>query len=145
MTIPHHGGPISSGGGPISGNGGPPPPVGAHFTVPITAITRVFEIPLLSIPQKFQITIDGSRYQFDVWWCWPVECWMVNLIAADTNAQLLMGFPLVTGADLLQQYRYLGLPGQLIVQTDADVLAAPTFDNLGQLAHLYYVPYAQTA
>jgi hypothetical protein len=144
MSPISHGGPISSGG--IHGVPSPPPlTVAAHFSVPITTLTKVFEIPLVSVPQKFQITIAGTAYQLEVWWCWPVECWMVNLIAADTNTQLLMGFPLVTGADLLQQYAYLGLPGQLIVQTDADVLAAPTFDNLGQLAHLYYVPFDQTS
>jgi hypothetical protein len=142
--LPGHGGPISSGG--IHGAPAPPPlTIAAHFSVPITAVTKVFEIPLVSIPQKFRITIAGTAYQFEVWWCWPVECWMANLILADTNTQLLMGFPLVTGADLLQQYAYLGIPGQLIVQTDSDVLAAPTFANLGSLAHLYYVPFNQTS
>jgi hypothetical protein len=145
-----HGGAIHGGGGGVSGGGSGgggviSPTIAAHFSVPITTVTKVFEIPLVSVPQKFQIAIGGTNYQLGVWWCWPMECWMMDLILADTNTQLLMGFPLVTGADLLQQYAYLGLPGQLIVQTDADVLAAPTFDNLGQLAHLYYVPFNQTS
>jgi hypothetical protein len=139
--IPVHGGIAIHGGiGSVAA-----PVTEGHFTAPIVALNRVFEIPLVSVPQKLQIALGGTNYQIEVWWCWPVECWMVNLIEADTNTPLLMGFPLITGADLLQQFVYLGVPGQLIVQTDADVLAAPTFDDLGQLAHLYYVPYDQTA
>jgi hypothetical protein len=47
--------------------------------------------------------------------------------------------PLVTGIDLLRQYRYLGIPGSMIVYTDGDPDAPPTLENLGNESNLYYV------
>jgi hypothetical protein len=47
------------------------------------------------------------------------------------------GLPLITGANLLDQLEYLGLDAKLVVQTTHDVLAVPTFDNLGLTSHLY--------
>jgi hypothetical protein len=41
----------------------------------------------------------------------------------------------------LQQYQYLGFGVALLVATDGDLDAVPTYDNLGQQSHLYfYVP-----
>ena len=58
----------------------------------------------------------------------------------DVNGNpLVSGIALVTGADLLGQYAYLGIGGQLIVMTDGDPSAIPTFTNLGIESHLYYV------
>ena len=47
--------------------------------------------------------------------------------------------PLVPGVDLLAQYRYLGFTGSLVVQTDNDPNADPTYDSLGQTSQLYFV------
>jgi hypothetical protein len=44
------------------------------------------------------------------------------------------GVPLVTGVDLLAQYAYLGFIGSLVVQTDHDPDATPTYENLGERA-----------
>jgi hypothetical protein len=107
---------------------------------PPTQVT-VFEIPLIPVPQQLQISLAGVNYMLSVSWCWPIQCWIMDIAAADTGVAILQGIPLVTGADLLAQYRYLGIPAQMIVQTDHDTLAQPTFDNLGQLSHLFYVPF----
>lgn len=46
---------------------------------------------------------------------------------------------MVTGADLLAQYGYLGFGGSLYVQTVQNPDATPTFTNLGTDCNLYWV------
>jgi hypothetical protein len=101
-----------------------------------------FEIPLLPVSQSLQIPLSGFLYQFVVYWCWPSQCWMLDIYNT-AGDQVKLGTPLVTGADLLAQFRHLGIAGQLVVQTDHQTMGSPTFNNLGQNAHLYYVPFDQ--
>lgn len=64
--------------------------------------------------------------------------WMLDI--ADASGNLLVGsVPLVTGRNLLEQYAYVGFTGQLVVQTDHDTNAVPTFSNLGTTGHLYFI------
>jgi uncharacterized protein DUF6983 len=46
---------------------------------------------------------------------------------------------LVTGADLLAQYKHLGFTGALVVQTVSNPDAVPTFANLGDDGQVYWV------
>lgn len=105
----------------------------------------VYEIPLVSVPQTLQITLVGIAYTLTIYWCWPMQCWMMDMALSSTGTYLIRGNPLVTGADLLAQFTYMGIPGQLIVQTDTETLAQPTFDNLGATAHLYFIPFQQVS
>ena len=100
------------------------------------------EIPLIpSTAQTFTITLVGVTYTMTVHWCAPSSCWVLDI--ADQNAvPIVSGIPIITGADLLAAYGYLGIGGQLIVQTDYDVDAVPTFDNLGDTSHLFFLPNA---
>lgn len=68
-----------------------------------------------------------------------MEAWVVDIYESDGTTLVLGGIGLVTGADLLRQYGYLGLGGQMIAQTDHDTDAVPTFENLGGEGHLYYL------
>ena len=65
-------------------------------------------------------------------------CWMLDISDA-ANAPLIQGIPLVTGVDLLQQYPYVGIAGQLVCQTTGDPYAVPTYDNLGIDSKLYFI------
>lgn len=99
------------------------------------------EIPLIAAAQKLRVTLVGVTYAMKIQWCPPSSCWVLDI--ADTNdVPIVTGIPMITGEDLLGQYAYLGIGGQLIVQTDSDVDAVPTYDNLGSLGHLYFVPDA---
>jgi hypothetical protein len=51
----------------------------------------------------------------------------------------LSGVPIITGADLLAQYAYMNFGGQLRAQTDGNLTAVPTYENLGNAGHLYFV------
>lgn len=97
-----------------------------------------FEIPLSPEPQRFSISLVGTTYQMAVHWCRPSNCWILDIATSD-GEPLLSGVPLITGANLLSQFGYVGIPGALVVQTDHDADAVPTFDNLGKTGHLYFV------
>lgn len=98
-----------------------------------------FEIPLVPAKsQKFYVALSGVTYAMKFRWCPPAQCWMIDL--ADANdVPLVMGIAVITGIDLLSQYEYLGIPGQLIIQSDYDTDAVPTFADLGVLGRAYYV------
>jgi hypothetical protein len=97
-----------------------------------------FEIPLKPTPQTLAITLAGVQYRLTVRWNWVNDSWVIDI--SDTNSNpLVTGIPMVTGADLLEQFAYLGFGGQLIAQTDNDPSAVPTFTNLGTTGHLYFV------
>lgn len=96
------------------------------------------EVPLIPSPQTLSISLAGVPLNFLIYWCDPAQCWILD--AFDVNGvALLTGTPLITGADLLAQFAYLKPGGELIVQTDHDKDAVPTYTNLGITGHLYFV------
>lgn len=99
----------------------------------------VFEVPLSPTPQTFGINLAGKSYQLTLRWRETTEGGWILDIADQQAAPIISGVPLVTGVDLLAQYAYLGFTGSLVVQTDNDPSAEPTFDNLGERSHLYFV------
>lgn len=102
-------------------------------------MATVYEVPLSPQAQDFTIALGGVTYQVRLMWREAVEGgWFLDFSDA-TGAPILQGVPLVTGADLLAQYAHLGFVGSLVVQTDHDPDAIPTFTNLGELSHLYFV------
>jgi len=97
-----------------------------------------FEIPLSGAPETFLITLAGVQYKFTLQWRdAPQGGWVLDIADALAN-KIVSGIPLTTGGDLLEQYAYLGIGGELWVQTDGDPAAVPTFDNLGTTSHLYF-------
>ncbi len=102
-------------------------------------MTTVSEIPLSPDPQRFSIALGGAAYLMRVTFADVADGgWVLDIATADGVA-IVNGIPLVTGADLLAQYRHLGFIGSLIVQTDHDPDAVPTFENLGDTSHLFFV------
>lgn len=97
-----------------------------------------YEIPLTPTPQTFSISLSGVDYLVTVRWNVAAAAWCADLASVD-GAAILAGVPLVTGADLLAQYGYLGLGGALVAQSDNDPDAVPTFDGLGVNGRLYWV------
>lgn len=100
---------------------------------------RVYEIPLTAGPQTFGVSLAGVEYRLTIYWAdAPGGGWILDI--ADVNgARLVSGILMATGVDLLAPYAYLGFIGSLIVQTDHDPDALPTFANLGATSHLFYV------
>ena len=101
-------------------------------------MTTPYEIPLSAAPQKITIALAGVSYQLVVKWNAQAQVWVLDMLT-EAGIPVIMGIPLVTGANLLEQYDYLDLGGQLIAQSDQDLQAPPSFDNLGTVGHLYFV------
>lgn len=101
-------------------------------------MTTYYEIPLSSQPQSFTIPLAGATYSMTVKWNWVNASWVLDIADSSGNA-IVSGIPLVTGADLLEQFSYLNFGGKLVCQTDNDPDAVPTFANLGTTGHVYFL------
>jgi len=104
----------------------------------MTTVQTSYEIPLEPAAQTFQIALAGVVYSISLWWSTAGNCWNIS-IADINNIPIINSIPLVTGVDLLGPFGYLNFGGQLVVQTDHDPDAVPTFSNLGTTGHVYFV------
>jgi hypothetical protein len=101
-------------------------------------VSTAFEIPLQPEAQQFTIPLAGVTYTLKLQWCAPATCWIMEIM--DSQQDLIVGgIPLVTGADLLAQLEYLGIGGELIVQSDFAPDTVPNYASLGSTGHLYFV------
>ena len=103
-------------------------------------MTTIYEVPLSATPQTLNVVIGPSTYQLAFKFMnSPRDAgfWIMDISDSVGNA-IVCGIPLVTGADLLAQYGYLGIQGQMFVRTDGGSPDdTPTFTNLGSSCHLY--------
>jgi len=97
-----------------------------------------FEVPLTATPQRVSVTLGTETYLMTVRWNKPAQCWVFDL-ANQGGTEILTGVPIVTGADLLEQFEYMEFGGALIAQSDSDIDTVPTFTNLGTEGHLYFI------
>ena len=90
-----------------------------------------FQIPLTPNPQRFTVTLSGITYVFVLKYQNVEEGgWVFDIFDASQNP-IVCGVPLVTGANLLDQYPHLGFNGRLWVQNLNTPDEVPTFGNLG--------------
>lgn len=101
-------------------------------------MSTAFEIPTQPQNQKFGIVLSGFQYNVTIRWNKFSSSWTMDVYDVDDDP-LLLGQPLVTGCDLLSQLEYLGIGGQMVVQSDGSTDSVPTYDSLGSTGHLYYV------
>lgn len=99
---------------------------------------KAFEIPLSAQAQRFTVDLLDVTYNMALSWNSNSASWTLDILDVGNNP-LVLGCPLVTGMDLLAQYEYLGIGGPLIVMSDSNSDNVPTFDNLGDASHLYFV------
>ena len=96
----------------------------------------VSEIPLSPENQSFSISLAGKSFQMAV--TWRAAFWCLDIMDSSCG-DLIKGVPLITGADLLAQYDYLGLGFSLYVGCDNPANENPTETDLGINSHLYAV------
>jgi hypothetical protein len=101
--------------------------------------TEVFKIPLTNTPQKFDLTLSGKNLSIVLQYNSYMPNWTISLIDRQTQTPLVLQLPLITGANLLEQYGFLEIGGELHVFTDGDPDSIPTFQNLGVESNLYYL------
>ena len=103
-------------------------------------MATTYEIPLVNEAQTFKIALAGINYALLLVWNEISNSWTLDISqATDNNTPILRGVPLVANSDLLSPYAYMNWGGQLIARTDGNADAAPTYDNLGTLSHLYFI------
>ena len=100
---------------------------------------KFFEIPLSAKPQTFKITLGSVEYRLTLGYQKTDEGGWVLDIADANNNPIVIGIPLVTGINLLGQYKHLGFAGRMWVQTSHNPDAVPTYGNLGSESFLYWV------
>ena len=98
----------------------------------------VYEIPLSPQQQSFAIALNDVTYNLRFTYQDAPEGGWIADIADANNVPLACGIPLVTGADILAQYAYLGIGGKLFVLSDDAKANVPTYQNLGLTSHLYF-------
>lgn len=100
---------------------------------------NTFLIPFRGIPETFEISLAGKLYYLTVKWNDSDEGgWTIDLSDANTDTVLAANLPLITGANVLAGLNYLGFDGEMVIFTDGDETAVPTFDNLGVESNLYF-------
>ena len=106
----------------------------------MTTVTA-YQIPLQATPQTLSVQFpNGNTYNLQTAFLFNQNpCWVMNIADANNNP-LANGIPLVTGADLLEQFAYLGLGVSLYASTDGDQDIPPSWWDMGSTAHLWLVP-----
>ena len=102
-----------------------------------------FPIPLENGPQQVTVRLGGRNFTLTVRWNHVAGYWTLDiaeraLTGSVSGETLVSGVPMLSGHDLLQQYGYLDFPGVLFVQTNGNVNASPTYENLGIESFLYF-------
>jgi len=105
-------------------------------------MSTIWEVPLTPRAQVIRVDIGNTFYTLNFRWNRVNSTWIMD-ISDSLNNPLSMGIPLVTGADLLGQFRYLGIGGGVPMITMTIAVGhspdeIPTYENLGIDAHLFY-------
>lgn len=97
-----------------------------------------YEIPLSGDAEAFSIALNGTTYDLTFQWRNADQGGWIMDIADSSGGAIVSGIPLVTGANLLEQYGYLGIAGgaALYIANSAGGDSAPAFSNLGSDTHL---------
>lgn len=105
----------------------------------------VFQLPLINVPQVFEISLAGTDYLLTCKWNDSDEGgWVIDLALSADGSSVAANIPLIVGADLLDGLEYLGINGTLVVYTTGDDFAVPTLDNLGVQSNVYFQTTATT-
>ena len=115
---------------------------------PVPAVVArgiLVEIPVIgSTAQRFTVTLLGLDYVFVIKWNTVSKNWVLDIYNGTGDLPILRGVPLVTGANLLEQYQYLEIGGALVVLTIAvghSPEEVPGFNDFGTNGHLYFEAY----
>lgn len=119
-------------------------PYAQQFTISLSGITYTLTLNFRALPEWTETGNDegivetgGNSIPFSI--DTDDGGWVLDIGDANNNP-IVQGIPLVTGADLLAKYGYLGFIGQLWVQSlSGNPDTTPTYANLGTNGMLFYV------
>lgn len=98
-----------------------------------------YEFPLRPEAQQMTVQLGASTYSVRFGWAdSPAGGWFIDI--ADVNGDALInGLPLTAGENVLQQFDYLGIGGEIRVETDGNDLIEPTYANLGSNGKVLFI------
>ena len=99
----------------------------------------IYELPFQPIPQIVNTVFpNGFAYQMRMIFVWgPNPSWLLDINDAE-GTPIVCGIPMVTGADLFEQYGYLGFNCKLYCTSDgSDPTVVPTLTTLGSTSHIW--------
>ncbi|KPH79314.1 phage baseplate plug family protein [Bosea vaviloviae] len=97
------------------------------------------EFPLRPEAQTMTVELGAVEYVVRFGWADTTDGgWFIDISAYD-GAPLLRGLPLTAGENVLQQFDYLGIPGEIRVQTDGNDLVEPSYSNLGSNGKVLFI------
>lgn len=103
------------------------------------------EIPFSVNVSSFmeQLTLDNTVFIFIFNWNWRGQFWTMTILDRE-SVPLAYGIKLVTGIDLLRQYRSSELPqGSMFVSKAGDEWGRIVDGDMGNTASLIYVTKAE--
>ncbi|MGO4738655.1 hypothetical protein AB4099_19055 [Bosea sp. 2KB_26] len=102
-------------------------------------MATIYEFPLLPEAQQMSITLGTVEYVVRFGWADTADGgWFIDMSLTD-GTPLLRSLPLTAGENVLQQFDYLGFPGEIRVQTDGNDLVEPTYANLGSNGKVLFI------
>lgn len=102
-------------------------------------MATIQEFPLRAEAQQMTIQLGITSYAVRFGWCdTPDGGWFIDIADIDGNP-LVQGLPLTAGENVLQQFDYLGFPGEIRVMTDSSDLVEPTYANLGTNGKVLFI------
>jgi hypothetical protein len=101
---------------------------------------NVLEVPLTARPQIVTAWLGDKEFQIRLYWLKPAACWVIDLADVEGNP-IANGIPLVTGADLFEQFQYTELRGGrlIVMSTDRPPATVPGWGDLGVTGHVYWI------
>jgi hypothetical protein len=97
----------------------------------------LFKLPLINVPQRFVIELDGRSLILNSKWNQEHLVWELDIYDNVTNQPLIMALPMVTGLDLLYQHQHL-IKGSIVCFTEGAGEVPPTLENLGTEGGIYF-------
>jgi hypothetical protein len=102
-------------------------------------MATTYEFPLRPEAQQIRIQLGEADYVVRFGWGdTPDGGWFIDIADADA-VPIVRGLALTAGENVLQQFNYLGIAGEIRVQTDGDDLVEPTYANLGSNGKVLFI------
>lgn len=102
-------------------------------------MSTTYEFPLRAEAQLIQIQLGEVEYRVRFGWGDTTDGgWFMDIADAD-DVPIVRGLALTAGENVLQQFDYLGIAGEIRVQTDGDDLVEPTYANLGSNGKVLFI------
>lgn len=100
----------------------------------------VYNIPVNNQNQISQVQLLNVQYTFRLMWNQFGNCWYLDISDINDN-YLVNSVPLLSGRDILKQFKYLNIGGALIVYNSLNPLLPPGFSDFGVTSFLWFIPY----